>query len=737
MTTTANGPAGQGAASSPLTVPVGRSLVAGLVAAVWGIANTLAYASLIFAGSAAAALPLGLSALLAGFAIQAAIILGAGRPPGMAAAGLGGTALVYVAAVQVVDVHLAGQGVPEGVIRSGAAVIACGLITLAAGAALVVFGLLRLGSLVRLLPHPVSGGFFCGLGAAFVLAALGMALGAPPAAAMVFDEDAMARVATCLALGILLVVLPRWTRHWLAMPAVLLGGALLYHAARLALGQDLAAARASGWLPGPFPESGVMLPPVASLALFDAELLLALAPFAASAMLLAAITVAFMVSGLEGVLNRALNLDREMALAGVANMAAGNVGGILGAQGFANTSLLARLGASNRLAASVAPVLALALLAVGPAALGLIPQPVLAALLLAFGIDQMVIRTWRESRRLPWYEVAILLMVAVTMATVGIVEGLGLGLGVALLIFVWTYRKVPVIRGVLRGDEMRSSVTRGGAALRTLQQHAHHILLVRMQGYMFFLNAQSVQRAFAEHAARGARFVILDFQHVLGLDSSAADVFRRLELDAEAHGVALVLSAVRPALAERFARQGVFRSVGCVQVANADRGLEHAEERLLAEVEPAAAEERVTFAAFLSSLGDKPDLLRRLEPFVEPVAFAPGETLMRQGASADDMIFLESGRVTATVQDRGQAGVHLRTLTAGTLVGEIALVRGGHRTASVMAETACEGVRLTRAALQRMETEDCRLALAVNRIIMLQLADKLADNVRAVELALR
>jgi sulfate permease, SulP family len=398
-------------------------------------------------------------------------------------------------------------------------------------------------------------------------------------------------------------------------------------------------------------------------------------------------------------------------------------------------SILNGFGAMNRLAAMVPAGVALGLLALGPAALGLVPRPVLAALLLSFGIEQMVLRTWRESRRLPWHEAAILLVVAVTMATVGIVEGLGLGLGLALLIFVWTYSKVPVIRSILRGDEMRSSVTRTGAALRMLEREGHCILLFRLQGYMFFLNAQSVQQAFASRVAAGARYVILDFQHVLGLDSSAVDAFRRLEQDAVARRVTLVLSGVRPALAERFAAQGVFRTASRPQ--NADRALEDAEERLLAEHGAGGDDQPVSLAAFLSSHQEVPDFVQRLEPFIERVSFAPGESVMRQGEVADDMLFLERGRVAATLQEQGRPVVHLRTLTAGTVVGEIALVRGGRRTASVTAETPCEGVRLTRAALTRMEGSEPALAIAVHRTVMLQLADKLADNTRAVDLALR
>jgi SulP family sulfate permease len=727
----------RGPAPAAGAVPVTRSLVAGLVAGIWAVAGTLAYAGLIFTGEVAAALPLGVSALLAALAIQSIVIGAASRSPGIATAAIGGSALIYVAAVQALDAHLAARGVPEGAVRGGAAVIACGLITLATGVALSVFGWLRVGSLVRLLPHPVSAGYFCGLGAAFVLGALGMAVGAPPGPATILDADAMTRVAACVALAVLLLVLPQRTRHWSVIPTILLGSTLLFHAARLALGQDLAAAQASGWLLGPFQQGQVLLPPAASFALFDVGVLLTLAPFIVSVILLSAITVAFMVTGLEGLMNRTMDLDREMALAGAASVAAGGVGGIVGAQALGPTTMLAQLGACSRLAASVTPALAIGLILAGPAALGLVPKPVLAALLLAFGIEQMVLRTWRESRRLPRHEVAILLSVGATMASIGIVEGLGAGLAVALLIFVWTYRKVPVIRSVLRGDEMRSSVLRPHAALLVLRNEGSRILLIRLQGYIFFLNAQSVQAAFIQGVEGGARIVILDFAHVSGMDSSAIYVFRRIEQQAWQDNVHLVLSAMTEPLRDNLARHGVMAGYHLARVASADRAIEHAEEIVLASHAPAWQAAPKTLAQYLLEFGGLTATERRLTPFVTRVDYAPGDALMRQGEAAEDMIFVEEGSTVATLQDTLRGSVHLRTMRAGSFVGEVALMRGGARTASVIAETACVGQRITREALSRMETEDPVLCLALQRAILVQLADRLADNARAVELAFR
>jgi drug/metabolite transporter (DMT)-like permease len=59
-----------------------------------------------------------------------------------------------------------------------------------------------------------------------------------------------------------------------------------------------------------------------------------------------------------------------------------------------------------------------------------------------------------------------------------------------------------------------------------------------------------------------------------------------------------------------------------------------------------------------------------------------GERLVRQGASADVFYVIERGRASVT-----QDAEHLRDLGGGDFFGELALLRGGERTASVVAET--------------------------------------------------
>jgi CRP-like cAMP-binding protein len=73
--------------------------------------------------------------------------------------------------------------------------------------------------------------------------------------------------------------------------------------------------------------------------------------------------------------------------------------------------------------------------------------------------------------------------------------------------------------------------------------------------------------------------------------------------------------------------------------------------------------------------------LQRLGMLADEVDVPAGKVLMRQGETGTDMMAIVSGRV-AVERD----GVRLNTLGAGDFFGEIALVDGGPRSATVTAE---------------------------------------------------
>jgi SulP family sulfate permease len=212
--------------------------------------------------------------------------------------------------------------------------------------------------------------------------------------------------------------------------------------------------------------------------------------------------------------------------------------------------------------------------------------------------------------------------------------------------------------------------------------------------------------------------------------------FRRIGQIAEEKDFRVSFAGCDRDLRDLFDRAQMWREDRVICADTADRALQYAEDRLVAESAKGRVSRALTLAEALAAFAPGEVAEQQLAKYLEHVELSPGEVLMRLGDPADAMFFVESGQVTAELARAGEAPLRLQTSSPGALVGEIAVFRGGVRTASVRAEGRCWLTRLSSAALARMEKEDPELARLIHRFIIVQLADKLANATRLVDVGL-
>ena len=83
-----------------------------------------------------------------------------------------------------------------------------------------------------------------------------------------------------------------------------------------------------------------------------------------------------------------------------------------------------------------------------------------------------------------------------------------------------------------------------------------------------------------------------------------------------------------------------------------------------------------------------------------PASFAAGDVLVREGEPGDSFMVLTAGQ--ATVEKDGQS---IRSLAVGDFLGEISLIDGGPRTATVTATSPVEALTVDRAGFGRLMAE--------------------------------
>jgi NTE family protein len=129
-------------------------------------------------------------------------------------------------------------------------------------------------------------------------------------------------------------------------------------------------------------------------------------------------------------------------------------------------------------------------------------------------------------------------------------------------------------------------------------------------------------------------------------------------------------------------------------------------------------------AAFLRNVpvlaGLSEDLLEHVAGRVSEVTVPAGQWIMREGQAADSMFIVRSGRVE--VIDEGPPEMLIRVLRRGDVLGELALLREGTRSASARARRDAELLELGRAEFEALIKQAPAFALGLTRAMGAQLA---------------
>lgn len=118
-------------------------------------------------------------------------------------------------------------------------------------------------------------------------------------------------------------------------------------------------------------------------------------------------------------------------------------------------------------------------------------------------------------------------------------------------------------------------------------------------------------------------------------------------------------------------------------------------------------------------MSDEPQTLADLglsERSGDIVAFPQGATLMREGDGGDALFVLVEGRVEITKVDQ-----HLAFIDPINVIGEMALIDGGARSATVLSVDECRALKLDKAAFMDLAAKDTRLFLFVLKSLSLRL----------------
>ncbi|SPB16333.1 sulfate transporter membrane protein [Caballeronia novacaledonica] len=722
--------------------------LAGVLTAIIALSYAAGYGAMIFSAGLSPWISAGMpTALLSCVVVLFVVSLTSSVPFVIAGPDSNASALLAtLAAAVAMSVHAAGGG-DEIALATVLVLIAAS--TLTTGALLFALAFWKRGNAIQYIPFPVIGGFLAGTGLLLLAGAMRVLTDAPVSAQSwhLFMQLPWLSSVPALVVGIGLLVMTRiraLSRYYvIVLPSMMALGTAIFYGGLASKGLNLDDARRMGLLFHYEPIGGMRLPfsllPQASL-----PALVAHAPEILAVAAVSSMTVLLNTTSIGVTTARDVDFNRELHAAGLANLLNGLLGGLVGTQSMTRTMTNWRLGVTGRRAGVLAALFSLVLVAGLPKVLALLPKPVLIGLQIFIGLAMLIEWLIAAFRRLPWHDYLLIPAIMAMIAAYGIVAGVVLGVIAACLLFVVRYGRVNCLRLEFDGRGRRSNVERTVEENRLLDEEAHAIYGVALQGFLFFGTAHSILTHIrarieappdANGRRAGVRFVLVDFARVHGVDASGTASFVRLRQACARLNVQIVLTGLSPSLLAWFAESnpdpnhpGNPRAFG-----DLDSGLEWIETQLLDAARDANRMPAASAGAFGSTL---PDTLDALRPHLDTLTLAPGEYVFRQAEPGDSIYFVETGRVTVALSVGEGRTLRLRSFGAGTIVGEMAAYTGAERSADVIADEPTVVLRLALSTLRRLELDNPALAARMHKFVARVLAARLLvanEQIRAAQ----
>jgi sulfate permease, SulP family len=424
-------------------------------------------------------------------------------------------------------------------------------LAIATGLAALVAGLLRLGFVATLISEPVLKGFIIGIALTIISGQLSKLLGIEGTHGNFFQQiwgvikhlgDAQG---ASLAVGVSSLALILGLEHFApripAMIVVVVVSIVLTKALKL----EDHGVHIVGNVPRGLPKIG--LPDIAGKDYLD------LTRDALAIMLLSFVEGLAAAKSFAASNGYEIEANRELIGLGAANLGSGLSGGMVVGGSLSKTAVNGGAGARTQMSGIVAAVLAVVTLLFLTGLFKFLPEPTLAAIVIAAVIGLVDIpamrEIWgvrgRELIRVYGLPVAARPDFLAAVAALGGVlvfealPGLFIGLAISLVLLLFrTSRPHLAVLGRIPGTEVWADVERHASA-----EQAPGVLVVRPEAGLYFVNADAIH-----HALRGLvaeqhpSAVVLDLEAVPGIDMTAVEMLHLVRAELEADSIGLYVT---------------------------------------------------------------------------------------------------------------------------------------------------------------------------------------------------
>jgi SulP family sulfate permease len=356
----------------------------------------------------------------------------------------------------------------------------------------------------------------------------------------------------------------------------------------------------------------------------------------------------------------------------------------------------------------------------------------------SFGLVRRFFSGTRDKKQVA-ADILIIITVAAVLIFVGIFEAVGIGVLISLCLFVYRMGK-EIIRRNYTAERIRSNVHRSPKEFKILEKKGSRIRILELEGTLFFGTADKLAGLVENFDTADTEILILDLSRLSDIDSTGANMLFQIKERCLKKEISLALSA----LGEDDNNRHFLKSIGILEklgtqniFTQTEIALAWAEDSLL---EKELGKNRYDTAIPLKGVDAfselSPSELEHLETYLETRDYTDGEIIFSQGSEADGMYALSRGRAHIIIHLDTDETRRIGSLCPGSIFGEMAILDGKSRSATLIAEGEISCRFLALEKLEQIKKESPPLAhrllsgLALELSKRIRLANRIATELK-------
>jgi SulP family sulfate permease len=428
------------------------------------------------------------------------------------------------------------------------------------------------------------------------------------------------------------------------------------------------------------------------------------------------------------------NAKKEMAAQGIGQILVGLLAG-LGGGGTKGSTLVALQSGGGRWSPVVSGLLMLLLMLFAGAAGNYLPISVLAGVITFVGIGMVDLNVFlwlknKENR----IDGAIALIVIATIVLLNLVMAVAVGAAIAIIIFLHTQIKAPIIHRRVTAEHHHSLCARADNEREFLDARGRRIIMAELRGNLFFATADRLLSGIGKDIIPG-NIIILHFRRVKYIDLTGMILLTQIASRAALKGATIIFCHLGEELGfgekitEAFQQIDKKIDFKAKIFQDTDTAFEYAE-NLVLEMGGFRVTHHDRYTPFAENnfcRGMPEKIVALIEGMTTHAEFSKGSELFKTEDFGQSLFLVLKGEIEIRLYTSVRGYKRLAKYGPGTYFGEIAFLIPGPRAASAVVTQDAEILEIDREDIMTMD-HDAKADLAL--YLLYEIGGTLAEELR-------